>query len=513
MRYRCPSMPRPVSPQAWLCLHAGAGVACLIMADWLFFGHAVGVSFAVYLVFLALVCTCVNPLRASKADRTIAGAILVSGIAALVYDFNFLSFCFGLFSLVLYSQILCGVKRSQWLPRMKQCRRLAWIGYFWMLRDGLRVLRLWQCRRTKKARHGNALQWLLPLVLGSIFVILFAVANPIIANALKYIDVAVRWGHVAPARFFFWCFVLGLVWPYLHMPCARLDTAKAANPGNTLFNRLQSRGLLSQGALFRSLVLFNALFAVQTGLDLAYLWGGLQLPDNVTYADYAHQGAYPLCCTAVIAALFVLAAAPSLDTANPPRGLRPLLMLWVGQNLLLVLSSILRLDLYVAAYSLTGLRVAAFLWMGLVGLGLVLISLKIYWHKSSAWLIGANALAAGMTLYLCCFVNFTLFIANYNIAHAASQGVEGRTKLDENYLISLGSQAIPAMDAAIEAGRVHGRDVRRLERARKRLANRFRARQQDWRAFSLESWRLTRYLDGKAASVASRPPCPPEHGS
>ena len=52
--------------------------------------------------------------------------------------------------------------------------------------------------------------------------------------------------------------------------------------------------------------MFNALFAVQTVLDLTYLWGGVALPDGMTYATYAHRGAYPLIVTALLAAGFVL---------------------------------------------------------------------------------------------------------------------------------------------------------------------------------------------------------------
>lgn len=146
-----------------------------------------------------------------------------------------------------------------------------------------------------------------------------------------------------------------------------------------------------------------------------------------------------------------------------------------------------------------------------MGAGLVLLCLKIYWHKSRFWLIGTNAWIAGITLYLCCFVNFILFIANNNIAHALTQGGEGRNKLDENFLISLGNQSIPAMDAYIEAYRLSGRDMSKLERARKALASQFRSRQQDWRGFSLGSWLLERYLDDKGAWDASRQPCHSEH--
>jgi hypothetical protein len=58
----------------------------------------------------------------------------------------------------------------------------------------------------------------------------------------------------------------------------------------------------------RSLILFNALFALQSALDLVYLWGGATLPDGMTYADYAHRGAYPLIATALLAASFALIA-------------------------------------------------------------------------------------------------------------------------------------------------------------------------------------------------------------
>ena len=46
--------------------------------------------------------------------------------------------------------------------------------------------------------------------------------------------------------------------------------------------------------------------------------------------------------------------------------LRGLLGLWLAQNILLVVSALMRLDLYVDAFGLTRLRLAAVVWMGLV---------------------------------------------------------------------------------------------------------------------------------------------------
>ena len=44
--------------------------------------------------------------------------------------------------------------------------------------------------------------------------------------------------------------------------------------------------------ILRSLILFNLLFAVQTVLDVTYLWGNATLPADISYASYAHRGAH-----------------------------------------------------------------------------------------------------------------------------------------------------------------------------------------------------------------------------
>jgi hypothetical protein len=99
-----------------------------------------------------------------------------------------------------------------------------------------------------------------------------------------------------------------------------------------------------------------------------------------------------LIVTALLAAGFVLAALrPGSATANDPL-IRRLVYAWVAQNIVLVISSILRLDLYVGIYSLTYWRIAAFVWMGLVAAGLALIIARIALAKSSLWLLTANLL-------------------------------------------------------------------------------------------------------------------------
>jgi hypothetical protein len=172
---------------------------------------------------------------------------------------------------------------------------------------------------------------------------------------------------------------------------------------------------LARATLILSLVTFNLIFAVQNGLDIAFLWSGAPLPQGMTLADYAHRGAYALIVTALLAGGFVLYAAESEDAV-----LRRLITIWVAQNVLLVASSILRTIDYIAVYSLTPWRIAALAWMGLVAVGLVLILWRMWRRRSARWLVNANALAAGVVLTAGCASDLGAIAASWNVAHARS---------------------------------------------------------------------------------------------
>ena len=223
---------------------------------------------------------------------------------------------------------------------------------------------------------------------------------------------------------------------------------------------------------------------------MAYLWGNAALPADISYASYAHRGAYPLIVTALLAAGFVLAAMRPGGPAEHSRVIRPLVYLWVAQNVLLVLSSILRLDLYVQIYLLTWWRVAAFIWMVLVALGLVLIVARIVLNRSNDWLIRANLITLTATLYICSLVNFAAIIADYNVSHSREAAGKG-VSIDMNYLFSLGSQALPAIDRAIA---LRGFDPTLVSR-RGCLVEQQRREIASWRSWGLRSWRLQRTLD------------------
>jgi hypothetical protein len=203
--------------------------------------------------------------------------------------------------------------------------------------------------------------------------------------------------------------------------------------------RIGFGGLVNLGAVTLSLWLFNAMFAVQTGLDLAYLWGGAALPAGMGHAEYAHRGAYPLLATALLAGAFALI---SKLYAAESRVLRGLLLAWIGQTVLLVGSALYRLQSYVEAYGLTYLRISAAVWMGVVALGLGLLAFAVWRGRSTGWFaLRCAALGAGV-LYACCFVNFAAVIAAHNLAARLEGGP------DWVYLCDLGPDAFAPLHRA-----------------------------------------------------------------
>jgi hypothetical protein len=331
-----------------------------------------------------------------------------------------------------------------------------------------------------------------PIGLGALFLMLFASANPLIERFISSINIEALVAQLNIPRMLLWLLVATMVWPFIFirrstaLDSIRTELAKssAVLPVTDL-----PSALLNRSAILRSLLVFNALFAVQTALDLTYLWGDAALPIGMTHAAYAHRGAYPLIATALLAAAFVIIALKPGSDAEASRFIRLLVYGWIAQNVLLVSSSILRLDLYVEAYSLSCWRLAAGIWMGLVAAGLLLIVARITLRRSNRWLVTMNAGVLAATLYAVSLVNLPAFIASYNVEH--SREVDGKgLPLDLDYLRGLGPHAIPALDRYKSHAPVSA--APRIERMRALLAQRHDAA--DWRAWSIYEAQLASYL-------------------
>lgn len=330
----------------------------------------------------------------------------------------------------------------------------------------------------------------LPVVGGVIFLSLFAVANPVISEALA----GFRLPAPDAARILFAGVVATVAWTALRPRGLR---RRAARAGTAQPAELPGATTLSVAA---SLVVFNLVFALQNGLDLAFLWSGATLPQGMSHAEYAHRGAYPLIATALLAGLFVLVfLRPGTPTAAS-RPIRRLVTVWVAQNVFLVASTMLRTLEYVDAYSLTRLRIAALIWMILVAVGLVLIAWRLVRGRSGGWLMNANALAAGVALAACSLVDLGAVAAAWNVHHAREVGGRG-VALDLAYIGRLSGAGVVSL-AELEQRPLDPVFRCKLSRTRRWEMAWMSVRQADWRAWR---WRDARRLRRVETLTGERP--------
>lgn len=467
----------------------GLALVLAALADWLFYGQRIGLSLTLFAIVMACVSVLFNHAALDLRRAIIGTAVLVAGLVPAVEELNMLSVLILTMTLAIALLIATNPETTGFAERARALRNFFLLGAFRFFLEALQIFNISAFTR------GLAL-WLLPATLSAVFVALFAAANPVIEQWVSLLNPKLILEYISIPRVLFWAMMLALVWPFIHVRWRRrtiVTTAVADGPVPPPLPPLVSAEFLNLSTILRSLILFM-LFAAQSILDGIYLWGHVALPDNLTYAAYAHRGAYPLIATALLAAAFVLVAMRPGGAAEKSKVIRPLVYLWVGQNVLLVASSILRLDLYVEIYMLTYWRIAAFIWMGLVALGLVLIVARIALNRSNQWLVVANLIALTIVLYGCSLVNFDAFIADYNVVHSREASGKG-VQIDINYLLTLGPQALPAIDKAIllrpgapESCLVSRRD-RLVEQQRQDLA---------WRSWGFRSWRLQRRLDAQA---------------
>src|ERR1700692_3551430 len=243
-----------------------------------------------------------NFSRLNRKQTLLAGILVLAGLVPAIEDFNAVSLAFIVLALGIGLLLTTGRKLDGIAERAAALCDLFLIGPFRFFRDVIGVFNL-------PALTTGFTLWFIPLFLGSIFVVLFVSANPLLEKWISLMNPGNAASYVSFGRVLFWITALSIVWPFVHV-WWRAKAAIAENPAEALEREHQTPAEVANffgiATILRSLILFNLLFAVQTVLDVIFLWGNAALPADVTYAAYAHRGAYPLILTALLAAGFVL---------------------------------------------------------------------------------------------------------------------------------------------------------------------------------------------------------------
>lgn len=424
-----PARPKDRIGAAPLC----ALVALLVLGDLLLYHVFPGVALPVFLVGVAgaahAFCFQNTPRRAAITAWCVLCASLIPAIDLI----QPISVIIALLGMLAFVGVLSG----------HQGRAAAWaairfpvVGVIGTILDAEILAR--QPRAQGGAILASLRDWIIPATLGLIFTGIMIVANPFLDQWLT----ATFADRTLPLPEFtqvvFWLVMIPLIWPFLRLTRLR-DMLMHPLPQTQSFGQVW---YLTGRSVTRALILFNLIFAVQSVTDITILWTGVALPDGLTYAEYAHQGAYPLLFAALLAGGFALLAQPFLD-GRPM--LRTLLLLWVAQTALLVASSMLRLDLYIDTYGLTRMRVLAFIWMAVIGGGLILMLWQTARGLGPSWLLMRAGELAVIATYGVAVTNVDGLIARHNLNDKPVSDYQ--LEADAFYICGLSEGALPAIAA------------------------------------------------------------------
>lgn len=276
-----------------------------------------------------------------------------------------------------------------------------------------------------------------PLLL--VFLLLFASADAVFNQQLQRVGDLMK--MLAPTTLLITLMLIVLATRLLNCSALRsfpLTDASGNHQTHQLWPGMRvTLGQTETAVLMGSLALLFTTFVI---LQASYLFGGRELIEarsGLTLADYARQGFFELLAVAAL----TMGVLITLASVQCHQGLfRRLGRVLIACVLIMLLSSVYRLNLYIEQFGLTMARVVALTVMLWLGFGLLWFAATVLRGNARGFLAGL--LISGMA---CCMVfasiNPAARVAEVNINHSLSSGEQ----LDINYLHRLGADVVPVL--------------------------------------------------------------------
>ena len=169
-------------------------LALAALADWLFYGHGIGISAAIFAVAVACGSLLANLATLNRKQVLPAGVLLLVALVPAIEEFNVASLTFIVLALGIGLLLTTNRDRHGLGERAAALCDLYLVGPFRFFRDAIAAFNL------PALKTGFAV-WFIPIVLGGIFVFLLVSANPLIerwisllnpGNTLSYIEPRTR---------------------------------------------------------------------------------------------------------------------------------------------------------------------------------------------------------------------------------------------------------------------------------------------------------------------------------
>lgn len=295
-----------------------------------------------------------------------------------------------------------------------------------------------QQEQEKKRNHMQILTWIIPIVLILIFFFIYKSANPLFEKFTEKINLDFISGE--------WLlFTLGgflMVYGYIrHQRIQVIDNWENNLPLDLSNTKSAIPKWNEKSAAILLFVCLNVMLVFINLLDVNYLYLGTGLPEGVSHKTFVHNGVGMLILSIVLAiSIIMYFFRGGLNFNEKNKSVKFLVYLWIAQNIMMVVSTMIRNNIYVNDYLLTYKRIGVYCWLFMAALGLIVTFVKIWKIKTNWYLFKTNSLIAYIVLVVAAGLDWDKYISDYNISHSKSL-----SQLDKRYLVSLSETNIPQL--------------------------------------------------------------------
>lgn len=267
---------------------------------------------------------------------------------------------------------------------------------------------------------GNLLKFLIPTIVLLFFFFVYRNSNPVFSSFVDSLYIEISWNFV---RFLVIGFFLIYIFfnQYRQKFLIQADKTKGNvllginNSEKTLFRVIDTE--FSSAILTFSML--NGLLLIVNLLDIKFI---LFDEKNIhAYSKYIHQGVNSSIFSVLIAILVTLYFfRGNLNFYSKNKSLKLVALLWVTQNIILLLTCVHKNYSYIYEFGLTQKRIGVYFYLLVTFIGLLLTGIKIMKLKSNMYLVRTNTWSLFVILICSSLFNWNRIILNHNTTYKST---------------------------------------------------------------------------------------------
>lgn len=186
--------------------------------------------------------------------------------------------------------------------------------------------------------------------------------------------------------------------------------------------------------------LVNFLVLIINIIDINWVWFNFEYTDDINLTQFVHEGTYLLILSIILSmGIMMYFFRKNQNFFSKKKSLQIAAYIWIAQNVILLVSVLIRNLHYIHYFGLAYKRIGLFFFLAMVLFGLVTLIIKIKDVKSIFYLLKINSFALYIGFELFAIPDWDTIITKYNISST------DKDKIDYEFLLQMDQKTIPIL--------------------------------------------------------------------